>query len=158
MAKTKEYINGMPLREYIIMSLTKKTFRELIKDERFIGDTNISVLGTLTHHTKKHKITIEEVYKYGTDNLLILPSVSFEDWMIKTNREGTLKAMKNKKTRSELRKEKSKKNLLLKILEEMGMGDVFTIIDEEEEMNDFLLDFIDQSEIDGKIKEFRKRR
>lgn len=117
---TKEYIDGMPLREYIIKSLCHKSYRELVVDGMFIEKTGISVLGTLTYYARKHKITLTEIYSYGKDNLLIMPGVSFQQWLINTGRSSIVQKIK-KDELIEIERLKKRRELLNQLGSRYGL-------------------------------------
>lgn len=145
--KTREYVDGITLREYIVKSLVYKSYRELIRDITFIEKTNISVLGTLTHHAKrKHKISLEEVYEYATDNLMILPGTTFEEWMKDTGRDSTLKSMK----KADKKRKKSKKELMCSIGTRIGL--ILDKTEDEDILMECLKDFLDLDEILSELK------
>lgn len=147
---TKEYVEGMPLREYIVKSLVLKSYRELVKDKVFTQKSGIKILGTLTYHTKKHNISLEEVFEYGLKNNIINPSMSYYDWLIFTGRSSVISKLK-----SDERKQKnmveSKKELLCKI----GLANNLMLNKDEDEevLLACLYDFFDKEQIDSILHE-----
>ncbi len=81
---------------FVLKNLIKYSHSKLIADESFVEYTGLNSAHALANYIKKHKITMQDVYRYGIDNGFIRYEISFVDWLEMTGRKGVATTYKKK--------------------------------------------------------------
>ena len=84
------------IKNFILKNLINYSHSKLIADESFVEYTGLNSAHALANYIKKHRITMQDVYRYGIDNGFIRYEISFVDWLEMTGRKGVATTYKKK--------------------------------------------------------------
>ena len=65
------------VKNFVLKNLINYSHSKLIADESFVEYTGLNSAHALANYIKKHKITMQDVYRFGIDNGLIRYEISF---------------------------------------------------------------------------------
>ncbi|MGL6131096.1 MAG: hypothetical protein ACRCZ9_05750 [Fusobacteriaceae bacterium] len=140
----KQVVLGMTLREFLLMSLVKQSYRQLLASPEFKLNTGIKSLGNFYNQAEKMDINLKTIYSYAIETRMIPHTSTFEEWISMTR--------KNYDT-SKLVSEKEK---LMAVGNEYGF--VFSEYMSQDDIKNTLLDFLSETEINERMSKIKEKR